>query len=99
MMGLAVLIFFGLYLLVSIWVTSKAVAWAKANNRRAWVWGSLAAFFMYNLVFWDLIPTLVAHKYYCSTQAGFWFYKTPGQWKAENPGVEQTLKRSLSPTR
>jgi hypothetical protein len=25
------------------------------------------------------------HKYYCSTQAGFWVYKTPEQWMKENP--------------
>lgn len=81
MIGLMVLGFFAVYLLVSIWVTSKAASWAKANNRKPWLWGGLAAFMMYNLVFWDLIPTLVMHKHYCDTQAGFWVYKTPEQWK------------------
>jgi hypothetical protein len=46
---------------------------------------------MYHLVFWDFIPTLIVYKYYCSTKAGFWVYKTPEQWKAENPGVAETL--------
>ena len=87
MMGLMVLGFFAVYLLVSIWVTSKAASWAKANNKKPWVWGGLAAFVMYNLVFWDLIPTLVMHKHYCDTQAGFWVYKTPEQWIRENPEV------------
>lgn len=99
MMGLMVLMFFAVYLLISIWATKKAANWAKANNKKPWVWGGLAAFVMYNLVFWDLIPTLVAHKYYCETQAGFWVYKTPEEWKKENPGVMETLKESLSPTR
>ncbi|MDP3744635.1 MAG: hypothetical protein Q8Q76_09910 [Methylotenera sp.] len=97
MMGLMVLGVLAVYLLVSFWVTKKAVSWAKANNKKPWVWGGLAAFVMYNLVFWDLIPTLVMHKYYCATQAGFWMYKTPEQWKQENPGVIDSLARSLEP--
>ena len=88
MMGLMILGALAVYLLVSIFVTKKVAGWAKANNKKAWVWGGLAALVMYNLVFWDLIPTLVMHKYYCDTQAGFWVYKTPEQWKAENPDVE-----------
>lgn len=86
MMGLMILGAFVVYLLVSIWVTKKTASWAKANNKKPWLWGGLAAFVMYNLVFWDWIPTLAMHKYYCATQAGFWVYKTPEQWKAENPG-------------
>ena len=88
MMGLMALIFFAVYLLISIWAVRKAAGWAKANNRKPWVWGGLAAFVMYNLVFWDLIPTLIVHKHYCDTQAGFWVYKTPEQWRAENPRIE-----------
>lgn len=87
MMGLAVLLFFAVYLLVSIRAVNKTVGWAKANDRKPWLWGGLAAFAMYNLVFWDFIPTLIAHKYYCSTQAGFWVYKTPEQWRAGNPDL------------
>lgn len=84
MMGLMVLGALVVYLLISIWVTKTATSWAAANNKKPWLWGGLAAFVMYNLVFWDLIPTLVMHKYYCDTQAGFWVYKTPEQWKAEH---------------
>src|SRR5690606_32105074 len=45
------------------------------------------AFFliMYLIPFWDLIPTLIMHKYYCNTQAGLWIYKTPEEWISENP--------------
>ena len=99
MMGLMVLGFFAVYLALSVWAITAASGWAKANNKKPWLWGSLAAFVMYNLVFWDLIPTLIAHKYYCETQAGFWVYKTPEQWVKENPGEMETFKQSLSPTR
>jgi hypothetical protein len=99
MLGLVVLLFIGAYLLVSALVVWLAARWARKHNRRAWVWGGLAALAMYNLVFWDWIPTVVMHKYYCATEAGFWIYKTPEQWVKENPGVRETLKQSLQPDR
>ena len=94
-MGLMVLGFFAVYLAASVWVVKAASGWAKANNKRPWLWGSLAAFVMYNLVFWDWIPTQIAHKYYCSTQAGFWVYKTPEQWVKENPELTKEDLRLL----
>ena len=45
----------------------------------------------YLLVFWDHIPTVLLHNYYCKKEAGFWVNKTLDQWKAENPGVMETL--------
>jgi hypothetical protein len=98
MLGLAILFIFGVYLAISIFATRYVMAWARENGRRAWLWGCIAGFAMYNLVFWDLIPTLIMHKYYCSTQAGFWPYKTFGKWESENPGILDTLKESLDPT-
>jgi hypothetical protein len=92
MLGLAVLFFVGLYLLITLAAVLFAARWARKRGRRAWVWGAVAAFVMYNLVFWDLIPTLLIHKYYCATEAGFWVYKTPEQWVQENPGVLESLR-------
>lgn len=91
MLGLMVLLALGIYLAVSVLVIWLAARWAKKRGRRGWVWGGVAAFAMYNLVFWDLVPTLAMHKYYCSTEAGFWVYKTPEQWVRENPGVREAL--------
>lgn len=91
MLGLVVLLIIGAYLLVSALVVWVAARWARKHNRRAWVWGGFAAFAIYNLVFWDWIPTVATHKYYCAAEAGFWVYKTPEQWVKENPGVLQTL--------
>lgn len=93
MIGLMIIGFFALYLLISAFAVGGAARWAKKHGRSAWKWGGLAVFVMYNLVFWDFIPTLVAHKYYCETQAGFWVYKTPEQWRQENLGVAETLTR------
>ena len=80
MMGLIILIVFGLYLAFSIWVVWGTVRWAKRRQRRAWVWGILATLVMYHLVFWDLIPTKIAHQYYCDKYAGLKVYKTIEQW-------------------
>lgn len=98
MLGLVVLLFISAYLLVSALVVWLAARWARKHNRRAWVWGGLAAFAMYNLVFWDWIPTVAMHKYYCATEAGFWVYKTPEQWVKENPGVMETLSQRADPS-
>jgi len=90
-MGLVVFMAIGVYLLISLAVVAWTVVYAQKHGKRAWLWASAAAFVMYNLVFWDWIPTVVVHKYYCEKEAGFWIYKTLDQWKAENPGVMEGL--------
>lgn len=77
-----------------------AVVWAHrwANGRgysksKAMGMGIAAFLVMYLIPFWDHIPTLVAHKYYCEKEAGFWVYKTLDQWKAENPGGLDEIKK------
>ncbi len=90
-MGFVILMVMGAYLLISIAVVAWVVTYAQKHNRRGWLWGLMAAFVMYNLVFWDWIPTVVVHKYYCKKEAGFWVYKTLEQWKKENPGVMEGL--------
>ena len=46
---------------------------------------------MYLIPFWDWMPTVPVHQYYCAKESGIWVYKTVDQWKAENPGVMETL--------
>lgn len=96
MLGLVVIAFIAAYFAISGLVIWLAASWAKKHNRRTWAWGGLAAFVMYNLVFWDWIPTVATHQYYCAKDSGFWVYKTLDQWKAENPGVMETLVANKS---
>ena len=91
MLGLAFVIVFLGYLLISLWVVTFAAKKARAKGIAGWKWGLPAALIMYLIVFWDHIPTLVAHKYYCEKEAGFFVYKTLEQWKIENPGVAEKL--------
>ena len=92
-MGLVVFAVMGLYLLISLGVVKGAIAYAREKGKSARRWGWGAALVMWLIPFWDWIPTMVMHQYYCATEAGFWVYKTPEQWKLENPGVMEGLRR------
>lgn len=87
MMGLMYLFAFIIYIVLFIGVVMGAIKVAKAKGKSKKLWGGMAAFIMYNLVFWDFLPTLLLHQYYCKKEAGFWVYKTAEQWRKENPGV------------
>ncbi|MDP3480074.1 MAG: hypothetical protein Q8R88_09895 [Desulfoprunum sp.] len=98
MIGLSILAALFVYGWISFGVVWWVVKWAKKRGRGPVRWGIVAGLVMYHLVFWDFLPTLIVYKYYCATKAGFWVYKTPEQWKAENPGVAETLTwRKMSP--
>ena len=91
MIGLSYLLFFLLYLAVAVLVVWLAVKKAHKRGIPGWKWGVPAALVMYLLMFWDWIPTAMMHDYYCSEYAGLTVYKTPEEWKQENPGVAETL--------
>ena len=93
MFGLAVILIMGVYLLISIAVVCGMVRTARKNGRNAKLLGWSAALVMYLIPFWDWLPTVATHQYYCATEAGFWVYKTVDQWKQENPGVMETRGR------
>jgi len=93
MFGLAYILFFAVYLAVSIFVIRWAVRHAKKRGKNAWLWGGVSAFIMYNLVFWDWLPTVAAHKYYCSTEAGFWVYKTVDSVEGRESGATEALMK------
>jgi hypothetical protein len=90
-MGLVIFLAMGLYLLISLGVVAWAIVYAKKHGKSAKKWGWGAALVMYLIPFWDWLPTVATHQYYCAKDAGFWVYKTVDQWKAENPGVMETL--------
>jgi hypothetical protein len=91
-MGFVVFMVIGVYLLISFGVVAGAVRYATKHGKSPIRWGLSAALVMFLIPCWDWIPTVVAHKYYCEKEAGFWVYKTLDQWKAENPGVLLNLE-------
>jgi hypothetical protein len=80
-----------LYLLISIGVVRGAIRYARASGKSAKRWGWSAVLVMYLIPFWDWLPTVATHQFYCAKDSGFWVYKTLDQWKAENPGVMEAL--------
>ena len=90
-MGFVIVVALALYLLISIGVVAWTVNYAKKNKKSAKRWACGAALVMYLIPFWDWIPTVAVHQYYCSTEAGFWVYKAVEQWKIENPGAMESL--------
>jgi len=84
MIGLMYLLALLLYLALSIAVVVAIGRWAKRSGKKRWAWMSGAGVVMYLLVFWDLVPTIVMHRYLCSTYAGMTIHKTPEAWLAEN---------------
>jgi hypothetical protein len=90
-MGLVIFGAMALYLLISIGIVRWAIGYARRNGKSAKHWGWSAALVMYLIPFWDWLPTVATHQYYCAKDSGFWVYKTLDQWKAENPGVMETL--------
>ncbi len=91
MFGLVVVAVIAVYLVVSLMVVLWARSWARKRSFSPTKAGWLAALVMYLLVAWEQVPTYVVHKLYCAMEVGYWVYKTPSQWKEENPGVAVTL--------
>jgi hypothetical protein len=80
---------------MAIWLFSKThkVMLAKGKSRgiaNAWAVGAVLALSLPWT--WDAIPTLIAFEYYAHKDAGLTVFKTLEQWKAENPGVAETLE-------
>ena len=93
-MGAVILPLMALYLGLLIWASGYGWRWARRRNystaKRAFC--AFGGFLIVYLpLMWDWIPTELAHRYYCKKEAGLWIYKTLDQWKAENPGVWETL--------
>lgn len=90
-MGFVIVLVGAAYLLISIGVVAWAARHAKKTGKSPRKWGWSAALVMWLIPFWDWLPTVATHQYYCEKEAGFWVYKTLDQWKAENPGVMEGL--------
>ena len=94
MIRLVVFIGLGVYLVVLVGTTYMAYWLARSKSlprKKRWLWATGGFLVLFLPVFWDWIPTLAMHQYYCHKEAGFWVYKTAEQWKAENPGVMEGL--------
>lgn len=100
-MGLVVLLVIVGYLAALFGGPLLAYKWAA---KRGWVERkrSLAAAIAFLIIFlpmfWDWLPTIWLHSYYCEKYSGVTVTKTPEQWKQANPGVAETLVAPKNPT-
>jgi hypothetical protein len=62
------------------------------SQRAAFVWAMAAVALLSLPITWDAIPTWIAFEHYSRNEAGVKILKTLEQWKAENPGVAETLE-------
>ncbi|MDZ7750463.1 MAG: hypothetical protein U5S82_02120 [Gammaproteobacteria bacterium] len=98
MMGLLVLGALLIYGLIALAAAGLAARAARRRGVAGWKWGLPAALVVYFLVFQDHLPSVALHAWQCRFgDAGFRVYKTIDQWRAENPGVWETLVRDALP--
>lgn len=77
------------YLVLAIIVTVIASRKGKEQGKKHW--GRNTALIFIAIMFWDLPIVRGTLSYQCDNNAGFILNKTVEQWKAENPGVAETL--------
>jgi len=104
MFGLIVLIVLVVYLSLLVWATRRGWRWAIEKKgwagRKRYLGAAMGFLIVYLPVFWDWLPTVAVHQYYCATESGFWVYKTLEQWKKENPGAaEKLIANKVAPSR
>lgn len=83
------LVALGLFALLGVIVVVIAWRLGRSEGRR---WGRWMAGGFLLFAFWDT-PLVLGHfTYGCWADGGFRKYKSVEQWKAENPGVAETLQ-------
>lgn len=86
------------YLILTLVLVTVNVRSARKEGKSGWARGLVVFVFMYLLLFWDWIPMRIVIQHYCTSQGGFVVNKTFDQWKAENPGVAETLVPNKNPS-
>jgi hypothetical protein len=67
------------------------------KTSRRWLVAVLTFLVIFLPIFWDWLPTVWLHSYYCGKYSGITVNKTPAQWKEANPGVAETIARPKEP--
>jgi hypothetical protein len=56
----------------------------NGSRKRAAAYAFIGFLIVYLPLFWDHIPTLLLHRYYCAKDAGLTVYVSPEQWMKEH---------------
>lgn len=97
---LSILLLYFLALLLSGWLCGKLCS-IIFKQRRAYRAGfSMGIIAGLMPIFWDVIPTFIAHRYLCSQHSGTWIYKAPEQWLSEKRNQTTKLPpRKIEPNK
>ncbi len=94
--GILLILLFIIGFIVYVWLIRLPIKWAKNRGieGRKLLYISIASFFVVSAIFFGKnLISYTAFKYYCKNEAGMTVYKTLEEWKQENPGVWETLKK------
>jgi len=99
MIGLILLAIVGIYIFAVVVATKIAMRLARGRGASQKVvrLAGIGGFLLFTLpIFWDWIPTVAAHRYYCAKDSGFFLNKSPEQWMKENPGAAEKLTSKIT---
>jgi hypothetical protein len=99
-MSLVILLVIALYVAALIVATVLGYRYGRKrgwSQRKRWMSAGIGFLIVFLPVFWDWLPTVWLHAYYCDKYSGLTVYQTPDQWNTENPGVAETLARQTPP--
>ena len=99
MIAIVIFLIAAVYLGVAIWAiraTYRGTRASGAGRVAQWTSAGLVALALYLIPFWDWIPTVVAHHYYCANEATFKVRKPIEQWMKENSEIVATLRPEQS---
>ncbi|MCG8090914.1 MAG: hypothetical protein JAY62_14285 [Candidatus Thiodiazotropha endolucinida] len=97
MFAIAIALVFFLYLSICallIWLVWKN---AKKYGYSGKKWSVAVGLLLIGIVFWDWLPMEILFRHKCANNAGFFQEITIDEWKAQNPGVWETLSFSALP--
>ncbi|MCG7995263.1 MAG: hypothetical protein JAZ06_07570 [Candidatus Thiodiazotropha taylori] len=97
MFAIAVLLIVLLYLVSVLWISWWFAKQMNKRGRSGKKWGVGVFVLMLGIVFWDWMPMEILYKYNCNANAGFFKNISIDEWKAENPGVWETLGYEVLP--
>lgn len=77
---------------IYLWLTAKVCSWAwkkgsaTGGPRRARLYAAGVVAVAYHLIFWDFIPVVALHSYYCHHDGGVTIHVSANQWLVANAG-------------
>lgn len=65
---------------------------ATGSRKRALAYAAIGFLLVYLPFFWDHIPTVMAHRYYCAKDGGLTVYQDPDVWLVEHRDELDSLR-------